>query len=438
MTAAGNAALWNTLHGMRAWRSRLGPWGRAIIAILALALLVRIAAMVAAFGHGLASDPADFARHASSLSRGDGYPDSLVTGGPTAIRPPGFPFLVAGVFAAGEGVRAVLLVQALLGTLIVGLIASIARELWGTRRGLVAGALAAVFPPLVVVGATLFSEPLFVALELTAILAVLRWRRRPRPMLLVLAGVAVGLAILTRTTGVLVLLPLALAVWRPREWRSARSHLAPALLIICAVLVVAPWTIRNAVVMDAFLPVSDQDGFTLVGTYNDTSRELGGVWIPGHRERGAMAYVEAHKGWSEPQLSAGLRDRARRFALDHPSYLLTVLKHNTLQLFSLSWEDEKTGQRVGAAFGTEWAALAAFGFYPFLGLALLGLAIGAWRGAPRWFSAIPILMLSVIMVVASSRFRAPIDPFLIIAAAGGVLWLADRIRASRAAVHSPP
>jgi hypothetical protein len=139
------------------------------------------------------------------------------------------------------------------------------------------------------------------------------------------------------------------------------------------------------------------------------------------------------------QLSADLRDEARRYAFEHPGYLLTVLKHNTLQLFSLSWDDEKTGQRVGAGFGKGWAALAAFGFYPFLALALVGIGTGAWRNARWWFWAVPVLMLSVIMVTASSRFRAAADPFLLILAAGGILWLGDRVRSRRAPlVHSPP
>jgi len=35
--------------------------------------------------------------------------------------------------------------------------------------------------------------------------------------------------------------------------------------------VVAPWTIRNAVVMHALIPVSDETGGTLAGTYNPVS-----------------------------------------------------------------------------------------------------------------------------------------------------------------------
>ena len=36
-------------------------------------------------------------------------------------------------------------------------------------------------------------------------------------------------------------------------------------------LTILPWTIRNAVVMHHFIPVSDETGITIVGTYNVAS-----------------------------------------------------------------------------------------------------------------------------------------------------------------------
>lgn len=400
--------------------------------IAAVALIVRMAAILATPDHNLVSDPADYARHALSIVHDRDYPNSLVTDGPTAIRPPGFPLLLAGVFAvSGDSVGAARAVQALLGVVVVLLIALITREIWGERTALVAGGLAAVFPPFIVVGATLFSEPLFVALLLAAVLAALRWRARPARRLIVAGGLLVGLAILTRANGAVILIPLLFAFWQPHAWRERSAYMAPALFLACAAVVIAPWTVRNAITMDAFVPVSDQDGYTLVGTYNDTARDLGGAWVPASLDERLRRFIEQRRHWNEVKLGSALRSEARQYALDHPGYVLTVAKHNTLQLFSLSWEDEKIGQRVGAGLGKNWAALTALGFYPFLALALLGLLVRAWRPAPVWFWAIPVLLLSVIMVAASSRFRAPIDPFLLMLAAGASVWLFDRLRPVR-------
>ena len=79
-----------------------------------------------------------------------------------------------------------------------------------------------------------------------------------------------GLAILTRANGLVLLLPLAVGVvgraaapGRGARWRRRRCSSPPR----CAT--VAPWTIRNAVELHAFVPVSTQLGSALAGTYND-------------------------------------------------------------------------------------------------------------------------------------------------------------------------
>ena len=80
-------------------------------------------------------------------------------------------------------------------------------------------ALGAVYIPLILVGQSVMSEPLFVLCMLGAVAAALkrggyRWA--------VLAGVLAGLAILGRANAVILLAPLAFAVWKRRaRLRSA-------------------------------------------------------------------------------------------------------------------------------------------------------------------------------------------------------------------------
>src|SRR3954447_13768925 len=256
-------------------------------AIVLVALAVRLGAIAATPHIALASDPADYARHARSISAGHGYPSSAVVraAGATAIRPPAYPYLLAGVYKiSGGSVLAGRVAQAAIGAAIVGVIALVALELFGPTTAVVAGALAAIFPPLIVDGMTLLSDPLFVLLELTALLAALRWRATGRPPWLIAAGVLAGLSILTRQNGELLLIPLLFAVRRPGPWRSVGTYKAPVVLLACVVLIVLPWTIRNAVVMHAFVPVSDQDGYTLAGTYNSTSRAHSGEWITANQD----------------------------------------------------------------------------------------------------------------------------------------------------------
>ena len=88
-------------------------------------------------------------------------------------------------------------------------------------------------------------------------------------------------------------MPLALiAVGAAAVARPARR-----LLVAVALLVVAPWTIRNAVELRAFVPVTTQFGSALAGTYNDearTDRENPASW---RTVRGVKAYLPLTKPW---------------------------------------------------------------------------------------------------------------------------------------------
>ena len=143
-------------------------------------------------------------------------------------------------------------------------------QLWGRRVALLAMAGAAVYIPLILVGAAVMSEPLFALLLLGALAAASSTGARP------IAGAgwcspacSAGLTILTRANAMVLLLPFGLAVWTVRPRFSPRALAAPALLVVLALLTVSPWTIRNAVVIDRFIPVSTQLGSALAGTYNE-------------------------------------------------------------------------------------------------------------------------------------------------------------------------
>ena len=189
--------------------------------MLAVALLARLLVIVATPHFRPTNDAADYDRHAVSLAVHGTYPPSGF-GGPSAFRPPAYPYLLAGVYklvgtrSASTRWEAGRIADALLGVVVVALVALIARRLWGPAVALGAGALAAVFPPLLLVGSSLMSESLYIPLVLGAVLAALaargsehRWRYA------LLTGLLVGLAALTRANGLFVLVPIAFLAWAP-------------------------------------------------------------------------------------------------------------------------------------------------------------------------------------------------------------------------------
>jgi hypothetical protein len=202
-------------------------------------------------------------------------------------------------------------------------------------------------------------------------------------------------------------------------------------LLSCAVLVVVPWTIRNAIELHAFVPVSTQDGYTLAGTYNQVSRTLDGLWLPASVDPAYARLLREHRPLSEAALGEKLRSEAVRFASEHPGYVVTAAAHNALRLFNLGGARYERAVAAGDyGLGSGWAALMTYGLFPFLGLALIGVALGNPRRAPPWLWAIPVLMLSTILVLATNRFRSPIDPFIILLAALGLARLGRRFTRS--------
>ena len=353
-----------------------------------------------------------------------------------AYRPPGYPYALAlpellARWIGGHGLALARAFEVLIGVIVVGLVGLLGWMVWGRRVGLTALGLAAVYIPFVLVSGVVISEPLYTALMLGAICAVLRWRSHGGLAMLAAAGVLAGLTALTRNNGVIVLVGVAaLAVSRGDSRGWVRRLRGPLLVMAVGVVTIVPWTIRNAVVMGGFLPISDESGPTLVGTYNSISlanRVQPGTWtgrvsrLP--RYRGFFFEAPAHSGITVDDV---LQHDAITFAADHPAYIGTVFWHNTLRLLELhggAWVRFAAGT-IGLPPGA--AVAGAIMFYIVALLALVGVFVPATRRAPRAFWAIPALQfLTTVLVNAETpRFRTPLEPFILLLAALSLQYLA--------------
>jgi 4-amino-4-deoxy-L-arabinose transferase-like glycosyltransferase len=271
----------------------------------------------------------------------------------------------------------------------------------------------------------LVAENLIVALVLAAVWAALRSRRSRRPYAwLGLTGVCTGLATLTHQNAIVLLVPLLIAAWTGTDRKLA----ATALVAGAAVLTIAPWTIRNAVVMHHLIPVSDEEGITLAGTYNPVSaadHQIPYAW---------RTYIRAPRNLTEPALSSRLVSNAESYIGEHPIAPLKVAFDNTLRMLELdgSFAWKASAASIGLERGS--AEIGVVSFWILCVLALAGAFTGAARAAPRWLWLAPILFaLSIVLVnVETPRFRAPIDPFLVMLAACAVAT------AARGAFESRP
>jgi 4-amino-4-deoxy-L-arabinose transferase-like glycosyltransferase len=421
--------------------------GIAVILILALALRVAEVQRTNSSYRPI-NDAGSYLSLASDVAHTGDYPLSHRPGagaagtrGPSAYFAPGYPYFLAlvdlidGHAVHRDGaIHPARIAQAVLGTITVALIGLVALELFGATAGLIALVLAAVYPVAIELAGTLVAENLLTPLVLGAVYAGLRARRASRPRSAYAwvagAGVLTGLATLTHENAVLIALPLIVAVRRV----GPRRLLAPGLLIATAALSILPWTIRNAEVMHRFIPVSDETGITLVGTYNPASAANPVVpykWrlffaIPGERP----LILQANH-LTEPQLGDKLQHQALHYISQHPSAPLQAGFHNTLRLFELegtyAWQAAAAG--ISLPLGT--ARIGVVSCWLLCLFALAGAFSRAVRTAPKWVWAVPLLLtLSVVLVnVETPRFRAPIDPFLILLAAAGLSTAAAAVSA---------
>jgi 4-amino-4-deoxy-L-arabinose transferase-like glycosyltransferase len=401
----------------------------AIAAIVAVALLVRIGVVLATPTFAPAGDATDYDRIAVSLATGGGFPASLVTAhpGPTAFRPPMLPLLlslpyrITGVADARARWEAGRMLEAVLGAIAVWLICLIALRLWGRRAALVSGAIAAVYPPLLLVGSSLLSESLFIPVTLGAVLTALIQRDTGRLRWGVVTGVLVAVAALTRTSGFILALPLAFLVWtgRPRwSWPALRAPLA---LLLATVAALVPWTVRNAVQFHEFVPTSTEGGFALAGTYNPIVQgrpDYPAFWAPPVL---ALQHLEQrHPDWNEAQISDGLLHHGLDYIAAHPASILDTLYWDTVRMFNLG----DTGfERWGARYEAYPRTLAVVSVYAFWMLALLAIA-GAvlarghpGRRAPAAFWWCPAALLLITLPFSGdTRYRSVADPFFVLLA----------------------
>ena len=408
--------------------------GRWPLTLLGLALAVRVAQIAVTPQWAPVADPADYVRHALSIAGGHGMADNFLPGGgPSALRPPAYPYFLGGVFAlSGDSFTAGRIAAALLGVLTVALIGVIAQLLWDRRAALVAMAIAAVYPPLVLLSGTLLSESLGLPLVLALIVLVLAYRSEPRPWLPPATGTVFGLALLDRPALVAFAVPLIAGLWRG-TWR------APATALAVAALAIVPWTVRNAIEFHAFVPISTQSGFLTAGTYNAVSDHdpvNPGAYRPATFDP-ALRPILADRSLDENEVSRKLAKSARTYAKDHPGYVPRVLWWNGLRLLGL--ERPLATTKATYAFqgiGAGWAKLALAAWYLLALAALAGLALGAARGTPWWLWVVPLLLyVSVIWISSDIRYRAPIEPFVVLAAAA---LLTGRRRARRPPPMPPP
>lgn len=313
-----------------------------------------------------------------------------------AFRSPVYAAFLAATLPVG-GTALTLALQGALAGVTAALVGAIAGLLAGRRAAWVAFALAVAWPPAWFFAGQLLSETLYTFLAVAAAFLCCR-AAAGAPGGAAWGGALASLAALTRSQGALAVPAMALAAFR----RHPRALLAFGL---AALLVWAPWPIRNAVHLHRFVPLLTSGGMNAwlgaTGAPIPAAWDLQATW--GETDEVSIDrrfYAEARTAVAAAPLAwvKGMARRAARHVLPVESDAWTLLHRAIWPLALLAAAHGATRRRLAIPFSV-WA-----------GNAVIAIAF-----------------------LTNSRYRFPTEWVVVVAAAAGFDALARRHGTARAA-----
>jgi 4-amino-4-deoxy-L-arabinose transferase-like glycosyltransferase len=251
-----------------------GPAARLkpLVLILALGAAVRLGLWLASAGQPLViSDERDYNALAINLAEHGEYAFRL--GRPDSLRPPLYPALVSVVYRlfGVENFQAVRLFQAVLSLGLVLLMYHVGSDVYSPRVGQWAAGLCCFYPSLLAFNNLILTETLFTFLLCGFCALLIHALRRQSLAWVAAAGVALGLAALTRS--VLWLFPPVLALFLLAAFGGGwgRRLLAAVTVVVAFALPVGPWAVRNTQVHKTFIAIDVMGGRNfMMGNYRYT------------------------------------------------------------------------------------------------------------------------------------------------------------------------
>lgn len=177
--------------------------------------------------------------------------------------PPGYSILLALISKTiNNSDAAVQLFQIAADAVAVVIVFLIVSGLLAQRAGIIAGLLVAISPQLAYYPSLMLPDSISVLPILSAIYCLVLAYQRPRVLMVMLAGVLVGVSCWLRANA-LLLMPFLVAIIPLLFKQGARLRYAAA-LALGTILVLAPITIKNLVVYHQFIPLSLGSGQKLL------------------------------------------------------------------------------------------------------------------------------------------------------------------------------
>jgi Tfp pilus assembly protein PilF len=372
-------------------------------------------------------------------------------------------YLLLGVLykAAGANVPLARLLGCFLGAVTCVLIALLGRALAGSRAGVIAGLIAALYWPFIHFDQLLLSAGLETFLGVLLLLLLLAAARRGAWWLHVAAGAVWGLAVITRPTIITFAPAIALWAWfgerllQPdRSDSPPRSRRVRNLLLLgaAAATTIAPVTLRNRLVGGEWVLVATNGGLNFFIGNNARADGVSAI-VPGTRADWDGGYEDTHaiaqrelgprlgRPVTEGEVSGYWYGKAREWLRSDPAGALRL----TFRKLALFWTPVEIPNNNAVWFFARqsplaWAYRIGFPVVAVLGIAgLTLLPRPAWRAWCLPVAYFLIGMLTVVAFFVVDRYRMPMIPVLMVAAGAGLaclpeLWSQRRFRRLSVAV----
>jgi 4-amino-4-deoxy-L-arabinose transferase-like glycosyltransferase len=368
---------------------------------------------------------------ANNLAHGNGYRwDAHM--GETMIREPGYPLFLTAVFKlGGYSLEAARFANWLLSIGIAFMLMRLARLVTSNEQiALIASVLFLLNPGTLICEARGGVEILFIFAILVFMLALHQAVEKRSTWRYLIAGLALGVVVQIRSTPMffpaLLLVYLTLTASETRERLKVVFNVA--VLTLGMVAVMAPWTIRNYLLVREFVPTATVQGlaiqegqytcqnFSSGRSFYELQTEAGQKRDELAAELGIQSGNQYYQVFVSPQdewkLNHALLQGAKEEYVKHPALFATCVARNTLNFWFLGKTRKVTSVNLLIQI-------------PMLILAASGLYLLHKRGDLHKMGLVLMFALSIFVVhlavIAAARYSVPIIALLTIPAGVSVL-----------------
>ncbi len=405
---------------------------KTLLTVLLFSFIIRLGFVLILKPDGFYfSDTRHYDSAALHLLAGDGF-------GEKYNRSPVYPIYMALIYAVfGHSFVAVRFVETLLGVFLIWLIYHIARKTFNDKIAMLSAFIASLFPHFILLTGLLYSTNLFTVFLAASAYFMIKSEERDFARYIILSGLCAGLATLT-IPAMFFILPFWLLWLMVRTQRTAQFNFIKTIVFLAVIVfTLAPWTIRN---------YQKYDRLTLVRPVPHTAfPNLDDLEAQKKRIDSGFSdttdYLKAHPTGSDEDKIGNIIGNYLKHPVQSAKYMLSEMGHfwalypDRLDTPSRDYQQkiQAKDQRLVSLKGLLWDVAVYTSItimLPVFLFAIFGLVSSRPVERSKLLLVLTVLAMSIgySLIYAEVRYRIPIEPYVVIFMAAGIVNLLEGLR----------